>query len=65
MKKFEYQILKIQSKGIWGYKIDYDLLTTQLNELGSKGWEVATGSATAYSQTTAHGVIILKREIIH
>ena len=45
MKKFEYKILEVPSKGFWGYKIDYDTLNATLNEMGSKGWEVCTMTA--------------------
>ena len=64
MKKFEYTVLEIPSKGFWGYKVDDNALTTRLNELGNKGWEVAT-MATGTNQGTSHGVIILKKEIGH
>ena len=65
MKKFEYKVLDIPTKGLFGYKVDYSTLTNQLNELGSKGWEVVSMNAMPMSSGTTHGVIILKREITH
>ena len=65
MKKFEYTVLDVPAKGFWGYKVDYQALTAKLNELGSKGWEVAAMNAMNTSQGASHGVIILKREITH
>jgi hypothetical protein len=65
MKKFEYKVLEIPSKGLLGYKVDYISLASTLNELGSKGWEVVSMNATPMSSGTSHGVIILKREMNH
>lgn len=63
MKKFEYKLLDVPTKGWWGGKIDFDTLTQKLNELGSLGWEVANTTAVNMYQGTSRGlVIILKRE---
>lgn len=64
MKKFEYTVLDVPSKGFWGGKIDYNSLTSKLNELGKKGWEVASSNdTTSYRGASRAVIIILKREI--
>ena len=65
MQKFEYKVLDVPSKGFWGFKIDNEILTATLNELGTKGWEVTAMNAMNTSKGTSHGIIILKREILH
>lgn len=64
MKKFEYTVLDVPSKGFWGGKIDYVSLTAKLNELGKKGWEVVSSNDTTMYQSASRAVIIiLKREL--
>ena len=64
MKKFEYTMLEVPTKGFWARKIDYEALTSTLNELGKKGWEaVSATNSTAYQSGTSTVIIILKREI--
>ncbi len=66
MQKLEYTTLEVPTKGFWGYKIDHEALTAQLNELGWKGWEVVTLSNTNLHQGSSKGMlIILKRELTH
>ncbi|CCH56953.1 hypothetical protein BN8_06343 [Fibrisoma limi BUZ 3] len=64
MRKFEYMVLDIPTKGFWGGKVDFNDLTEKLNELGREGWEVATTTDTNMYEGASRGVfIILKREI--
>ena len=64
MKKFEYTVLDVPSKGFFGGKVDYAALTTKLNDLGKKGWEVISGIDTNMHQGASCAVIIiLKREL--
>ena len=66
MKKFEYTVLDIPTKGFFGGKIDHAALATKLNELGRKGWEIATMNDTNLHQGGSRAlIIILKREITH
>ena len=66
MNKFEYTAIEIPTKGWFGYKIDFETLTTQLNDLGRKGWEVVTLSNTNLHQGSSKGMlIILKRALTH
>ncbi|RZK24074.1 MAG: DUF4177 domain-containing protein [Hymenobacter sp.] len=61
MKKFEYRLLNPESGVFKGY--DYDKLATQLNQLGSQGWEVvSTVSAAAGNQINSL-LITLRREL--
>ncbi len=63
MKKFEYLTYQIPTKGSWGLRIDYEKLEAELNELGSKGWEIITASQTHFRETKKTGLlVILKRE---
>ena len=64
MKKFEYTVLDVPSRGFFGGSIDYAELTNKLNELGKHGWEAVTSSVTTmYSHASRGLIIILKREI--
>lgn len=64
MRKFEYRVLDVPTKGFLGGRVDFEELTEKLNELGQQGWEVATTTDTNMYEGGSHGVIvILKREI--
>jgi len=64
MKKFEYKVLDVPSKGFFGGKVDYQELSHKLNELGREGWEAVTiGTTNMYSNATRCIIVILKREI--
>ncbi|MFN0083509.1 MAG: DUF4177 domain-containing protein [Ferruginibacter sp.] len=64
MKKFEYRILTVPTKGWMKYRQDFDKLLVELNELGKQGWEITTALPNMY-QTGSYStnIIILKREI--
>lgn len=65
MRKFEYTVLDVPTKGFWG-KIDNDSLKAKLNELGAKGWEISISNDTNMHQGTSRTtIIILKRELSH
>jgi hypothetical protein len=64
MKKFEYIVIDVPTKGFWNRKMDYEALTSKLNDLGKAGWEVsATTDTTTYQSASRAVIIILKREI--
>ncbi|GAB3571363.1 hypothetical protein GCM10027578_29470 [Spirosoma luteolum] len=66
MKRFEYMTLDVESGGFWsgGGKIDTQLLTDRLNELGREGWEIATAvDLNAYQGVSRSVLIMLKREL--
>lgn len=66
MKRFEYTVLDVPTKGFFGGKVDFEALTTKLNDLGKKGWEVATISDTNMHQGASRAlIVILKRELTH
>ncbi len=64
MKKFEYKVLDIPTTGWLGLKVDYNLLTEQLNTAGKQGWEVVS-FYNPYMQNNSprRTIIILKKEI--
>ncbi|MES2332457.1 MAG: DUF4177 domain-containing protein [Bacteroidota bacterium] len=63
MKKFEYKTLELPIKSIWSGRIDHETLVTQLNTLGSHGWEVVSQSSPGAYSGAKGPFIILKREI--
>ncbi|MEO6071421.1 MAG: DUF4177 domain-containing protein [Chitinophagaceae bacterium] len=64
MKKFEYTVIDVPTTGFWSRKVDYEALSSKLNELGNKGWEVAaTTDTTTYQSASRAVIIILKREL--
>ncbi|GKX31940.1 hypothetical protein SH1V18_44200 [Vallitalea longa] len=64
MKKWEYLVLKFDSHGITGGKVNTDEIENKLNRLGKDGWEVATTFTTNQSYgNTLFVVYTLKREI--
>jgi Domain of unknown function (DUF4177) len=63
MKKFEYKILDVPTKGWFGGRVDYEALQEKLNENGALGWEVASATGTnMYEGGSRAVIIILKRE---
>jgi len=66
MKKYEYTVLEVPSKGFFGMKIDYKALAAKLNELGKQGWELGKATDATWHQSASRTVIIiLKRELIY
>lgn len=66
MTKFEYTVLDVPTKGFFGGKVDFESLTSKLNDLGKKGWEVVTlGDTNMHQGASRSLLVILKREIIH
>ena len=64
MKKFEYNILDVPTRGWFGGRVDFEELLMKLNELGREGWEVTTGTDTNMWRGGSRGlIIILKRQI--
>jgi hypothetical protein len=64
MKKYEYHTQVIDTKGLFGGKIDAAEFNQFLNEMGQQGWELieATASNQAYGGT-GYLICIFKREI--
>ena len=64
MKKFEYNTLTIDAKGVWGGKVAEENFKQKLNEMGQNGWELVgmTNSNQAYGQTR-YIICTFKREI--
>ncbi len=64
MKKFEYKIFTVPTKGWINYKLNIEALDTQLNTFGKQGWEIATSIGSVYETASyKKNIIILKREI--
>jgi hypothetical protein len=61
MKKFEYQLLRVDSGTFRG--IEYEKLSNQLNHLGMLGWEVISTVNLAAAGTTTSLLFTLKREL--
>ena len=62
MKKFEYDTLNIDVKGVFGGKVDDDNFKQKLNEMGQNGWELV--GMTASNLSARWIICIFKREII-
>jgi hypothetical protein len=61
---WEYKTLTFEAAGFWsgGGKLDAQLLTEQLNELGSEGWElVSVFDTTKLEGQTRQVYAVLKR----
>ena len=64
MKRFEYKVLDVPTKGFLGGKVNHQEMVEKLNELGSQGWELVTGTdANMYEGASRGLIMILKREI--
>lgn len=62
MRRFEYETLLIDAKGISG-KVDCDKFKQKLNEMGQYGWElVGMTASNQYSGQTRRIVCTFKRE---
>lgn len=62
MQQFEYKIYRIARKSLWNNKVDYEAIEKELNELGSKGWEVVSSTNSQLYENKLTGTfIILKR----
>ncbi len=64
MEKFEYKTLFTDAKGVFGGKVDQSAYQSELNELGSQGWELVNAVAAAQSYGSTRWIIsVLKRRI--
>ncbi|MGI4741128.1 MAG: DUF4177 domain-containing protein [Janthinobacterium lividum] len=61
MKRFEYKLLSSENGVFRG--LEYEKLTTQLNQLGQLGWELVTTTNIASAGSTTSVLITLKREL--
>ncbi len=61
MKKFEYHLLEVKSGFFSG--LNQKEFTDQLNELGSRGWEVVTTVSVTAAGSTTSLLVTLKREL--
>ncbi|MCD8538572.1 MAG: DUF4177 domain-containing protein [Leadbetterella sp.] len=63
MKKYEYKIFKTKPEGFWGTKVESEKLETEINKLGSEGWElVSTMDTNAGYGATQEIILFFKRE---
>lgn len=63
MKKYEYKTLTIEAEGVFGGKVNSRKLESELNDLGTQGWElVNTFTSNIANGKTAYVVSVLKRE---
>jgi hypothetical protein len=59
---WEYKILKLETKGFFGGKIDDSQLEKLFNELGRQGWELVNVFTTNQAQGQSRNVIaVFKR----
>ncbi len=66
MEKFEYYTLMLPTKGFWGGggDVDVNLFSSELNRLGSDGWELVSSHATSQDFGSSKNIIcIFKRKI--
>ncbi len=65
MEKFEYKTLYTDAKGVFGGKVDQGMFQSELNELGSLGWELVSTVATAQSYGSTRWIIsVFKRKAV-
>jgi hypothetical protein len=57
MEQWEYKAIKMDTTGFLGGLLDIELFETNLNELGSQGWELVG----AFDTNQSHGA---SREVI-
>lgn len=64
MERYEYKTLFTDAKGALGGKVDKMELHNDLNDLGSKGWELVSTVAAAQSYGSTRWLIsIFKRKL--
>ncbi|MDF2656404.1 MAG: hypothetical protein K0R19_2878 [Bacillota bacterium] len=64
MERYEYKTLFTDAKGVLGGKVDKMELHNDLNDLGSKGWELVSTVAAAQSYGSTRWLIsIFKRKL--
>ena len=64
MDKFEYKTLFTDAKGVLGGKVDQSAFQSELNQMGSQGWELVNTVAAAQSYGSTRWIIsIFKRKI--
>ena len=64
MKKFEYQTIIVEPKGVLGGIVNSDIFNQTLNNMGSQGWELVNIVASnATYGSTRNIVCVFKREI--
>ncbi len=65
--KWEYKTLTFEAAGFWsgGGKLDAQMLTDQLNELGDQGWElVSVFDTTKLEGQTRQVYAVMKRALL-
>ena len=64
MERYEYKTLFTDAQGMLGGKVDQMELHNDLNDLGSKGWELVSTVAAAQSYGSTRWLIsIFKRKL--
>ena len=63
-QKWEYHIISLDTRGIFGANVDFQSLYTRLNELGDDGWEVVSAAPVSAGQGYSQEVLfVLKRPL--
>ena len=57
MEKYEYKTLFTDAKGFLGGQVNQNDFQTELNELGSQGWELVSTVASAQSYGSTRWII--------
>ncbi len=64
MERFEYYTLILPTKGFMGGDVDSSLLSSELNRLGSEGWELVSCNSTSQDFGSSRNIVcIFKRKI--
>jgi len=64
MKKWEYETLVLEGKGILGGKIDVEGFKMKLNEMGWEGWELVEQTPSNQGMgDTRYIICVFKREL--
>ena len=64
MEKWEYSTKKMQTKGFTGGILEIQDFDTELNKMGSEGWELVScfGTNQSYGQTR-EVIVVFKRKM--
>lgn len=68
MQKFEYKVLDVSAvPGFWtgGGKVNFQELSTNLNELGRQGWEVINSTDINRHQGETKSVMIILKRLLN
>lgn len=64
LQQWEYHVLTLDVRGVFGANVDLQMLHNRLNELGAEGWEISSATPITAGQGYAQEVLfVLKRPL--